>query len=474
MMDLKFRAWLDNLLGQPARHVVPDTLRMRQSSHENPQQVFADVAAQLRMLPGRLHELAESRSGYEREGVLCFLADKMDTRSLAIVIARLNDWVPQVRARAEQIYRSYLLAGRVDDLLACIDGLYGLQQKQRVDHAALLQDTYTLLLHPQHLPGVRQALQRGRGGAARFLLGLLLQHTDIAQAAREGMRHSDPAVRQQALTAGVQLPPPVGWAILMAGLTDRAPAVRSQAIRLVMGTPLTDNDKLQLCQRMLLDISLGPREIACWHAARLGLDVRRFYQEAIGRAGLSERELMVLMWEAVHYKLAEGFALAEKHLGHRRALVRLAAIRALLVLAPERRSEVLERVWLDPSRKLKRYVLALIGDGLALQSDALYHAAHAAWLRDDNWLALALSKRLSDWQHLELQLALLDEPRLQASVLAQLAPLNQPYNWLAYARPYGDDQQRIAALLQRAAVRQQLNTLPHLVAGLAKAGLWTE
>lgn len=112
-------------------------------------------------------ELSKSYSGYQREQALIYLADVSDPVVFPVLLLRLNDYVPQVRAKAEQAMARWLVdASRVDLCLQYFADIAALETRKRVSEVVIQAFAAYLA---QQKPLIKQILLKEQGKRSRAL-----------------------------------------------------------------------------------------------------------------------------------------------------------------------------------------------------------------------------------------------------------------------------------------------------------------
>ncbi len=112
-------------------------------------------------------ELSKSYNGYEREKALIYLAGISDPIVFPVLLLRLNDYVPQVRARAEQAMTNWLMdASQVDLCIQYFSEIAALEKRKRVSDMVIQAFAGYLA---QQKPLIKQILLKDQGKRPRAL-----------------------------------------------------------------------------------------------------------------------------------------------------------------------------------------------------------------------------------------------------------------------------------------------------------------
>ena len=236
------------------------------------------------------------RSGWVRQAALHELADAPRAECLPFVLARLNDWVPPVRAAALRGIRPYLVAQYADRWIAMLGLVEALGRARRADHESLLAAVHELLrlrdVEPQLSEALRSPDPAVRRGCARLLMrrpssGLLQRMSESP----------DPAVRLMALRATLADTQP-DVVVLERSRGDAALPVRRRAVVETLRRGLVDAGSV--ADTLMFDRSLSIRDLAReWlRTHRAELDLAAVYRRAIMEAtGLRQRVALIGLGE---------------------------------------------------------------------------------------------------------------------------------------------------------------------------------
>ncbi|WP_255992109.1 hypothetical protein [Chitinolyticbacter albus] len=467
-MSTNFKTWLNNLLAGSAKSgVLPVAVSSNQIA-------AAKQLAELIQHPDRATHLSRSGNGHVREGALRHLAAQRGALVLAVAIERLNDWVPQVRSVAKAIYIAHLHEQRAEDFLANIELVYQLQFKGRQDQGDVLAQTYELLRRLEHRPRLLAEFHRSRRQVAFWLFDAFLAEFSLTQAIDAGLMHANLAVRAKALRAATALPAAERLPLARQALGSRSASIRAIGLTMVVESSGDTQESLDYCISKLLDSGVRMRELARWHAKRLGFDTAAFYQSVLKRPVLSDSEVTALCWDAVESIADDLPPLAMAYAAHPEPKVRFAALRFLLLKVPERRNEMFEKIWLDPSRKLRRFALQLLDKAYAPDGVWLHDNAAAAFMRGDQIVATRLAYKLGAWGRFALALQLLGHAQTHAEARQLLERYDEPYGCMAYGQPYAVDRDRLVVLLSDPSTISAIEEFAHVVAGLRRIGIWPD
>jgi len=118
-------------------------------------QPSVEAAAAAQKLP--MQQLTSS-SGWEREKALKTLTRAPQAAALPLLLVRVNDWVPQVRAAAREAVRALLRPADAAAWAQALPEVVALTRAGRADHAELLNEIDSFLSSPAVLPALQAAV----------------------------------------------------------------------------------------------------------------------------------------------------------------------------------------------------------------------------------------------------------------------------------------------------------------------------
>jgi hypothetical protein len=208
-----------------------------------------------------------SRNGFEREAAVWDAQRRGDGAALPLLLARANDWVPQVREASRRAIRSFLQERFLPDWCAALDAVLALERAGRADHRPLLSEIRDYLGRPECLPSVVAAVQGGSEQVRRFVLDI--QWNSAGEEGRlvlmrRALAGSDRLVARVALGLVERIQEP-GDRLCLAelGCRSRFAPVRAQSLRLVIASDAADKTGKALLH--CLDRSAAVRFIAWQH-----------------------------------------------------------------------------------------------------------------------------------------------------------------------------------------------------------------
>lgn len=266
--------------------------------------------------------------GHLREAGLKALAAFDDERALPLILRRLNDWVPQVRAAAREALAPYLSEAKAPALMAQLGLLRQVVRGSRVP-SQLWAEVSALLTRPSLARSLAAAFQAGDKACKLAVLAL---EGELAPAiVYEATLRGDPAVQMAAVRR--MLKSPVVFREALQELeSSRVPGVR--ALVLQSRLPKAGVADRVWLRAILMDRYWRLRAQARARWAELGLgDLRPIYVAAMASPFPSVRATAATALAEI--RAADAAALLQGLLGDPASLVRAAALAALSNVARE-------------------------------------------------------------------------------------------------------------------------------------------
>ena len=337
--------------------------------------------------PSTAIPLSTAWSGYMREAALCGVTRLSDAFSLALVLRRLNDWVPQVRYSAMAVIERAVLNQQqkqsVDLIVSCIDNILDLSKYGRIteDQQAVLSaligypgvsdawDEFILKSKLDTAPRcLKTAIRHGR-----FLEELPAYAIDASHAATRRIAlkvvlegsfawKEERTLKRRGVATGVDKD-----TIAEHGLSDRSVEVLRVALQHVVNHRGSRLHREEIFWRFLSYANPSISDLAAFALRRLGVDL------ASELAVMLETATPAPLWAARRLKTIAG-----RHSG------------ALIYQAYKRTCSTPSMAWLEVAASAD--YLPAVDDliGLSLEAESYGLARHAS-------KALARSGRMIDF-----------------------------------------------------------------------------
>lgn len=369
--------------------------------------------------------LLESASGFEREAAIVALGRLRYAPALPRLLARANDWVPQVRTAAVKLIRAWLSLPFLPYWIGSLQAVLALERAGRADHGALLQDIRVFLGQPECMPAVAAAATRGSNALGRFAFRLQWEHAGVdvrEQLVRAALVARDPLQARLAVPAVDSFSSAsTRLELALIACASAFASVRADGLRILVRDAAPENK--EVIEQLCLDSSTSVRAIA-WQAVGNDADVaaRLFAQAGAQLQGAGSVRARCAALEFLCMAApALAKPLCEEALHAQASRIRGVAVSALLAWAtgPEKDALLLEALE-DPSPKVQRCAVRAIARGAAPPASALVLRAAlshgtAAPLRR----AFAILRSAPAWDRLEWILKALEAQDLAEPLVLQ-------------------------------------------------------
>jgi hypothetical protein len=280
--------------------------------------------------------LSMHANGRVREAAVMSLDAIHDGTEIPFLLLRLNDWVPQVRARARAVVAARMTPESARSFVVALPFLVRLLGARRADHQDLLNSIAKVITAS---PDARDALIVAMSGDDRGLRRAALRvatfgnATDFEAFILPGSKMADPVIRLfVARAAAAALPDSERLALLLSFANDSFAPVRQVAlVALAANYPKDAEPSLEWAVR---DRSASIRDLARFQLRkRHEVDFAHIYREALICASVVRLVVAIAgLGEVGAPSDAESIL---KFLSHRSARVRRASVRAVAQLGGE-------------------------------------------------------------------------------------------------------------------------------------------
>ena len=287
--------------------------------------------------------------GYVRQAAVAEIGKSGDAVFLPLVLLRLNDWVPEVRAEARKALHLLL---RPENALAVVERLamfHQLQRSRRADHAWLLSLAEDLVQNPQYQAAFQQGIRSAEREVRRLSLLTVLQAGETAPGVMaEAMSDPDVSIRRAAISRLPGLSDQEAYPLLDRAVRDPAAIIRRNAYRMLLGRFPEEVERR--IEDIAFDGSPTIREIA--HELRSAASLLSMYRNRIGH--LTGRELQGALGGLAEMGSKEDAPLVVSNLNSPSPRTRRAALRALARLDPGGSIDLIWRMLRDQSPPVSR------------------------------------------------------------------------------------------------------------------------
>ncbi|MDM0042649.1 hypothetical protein QTH89_08585 [Variovorax sp. J22G21] len=211
-----------------------------------------------------LEGIASFHDGFQREAAVREMARRGDPRAISPLLARIGDWVPQVRLAAQQALAMFLRDELVHAWVHALTQVMAVYRVRRTSLDALVAEIERYFLRPGNL----EVLLEGASGSgpevkrwvARLQFKRPLDEQALFQLLRQCVFDEDAEVALEALRNADRLPAVLRHHVRGAACASRFPRVRLAAMRADLEAPLASTASLVRC--LCLDRSAVVRAAA--------------------------------------------------------------------------------------------------------------------------------------------------------------------------------------------------------------------
>jgi hypothetical protein len=424
----KIQSWLAPLRPEPDA-VPAEAPAPAPQSHAS---YIAGIIAEVRQQndPNALATDMSYYDGHVREAALKRANALRAPALLPAVVARLNDWVPQVRARAQALVLDWLPSLDADAALRLLGAVQHLRDARRSDHASWLGKVERIVVAQVGAGTIVDGVANPDIAIARTCFRLLEEHglAGPATRVRVGLADgTDIVLVRKAAEALVLLDGQERAAMGRLALQSHFGIVRAIALRRLLADEV--NGAEALATDMLADPHGWVRLVASTFLERRGIDSASLYAARLTAPGSSNTVLRGCLMGLAETGKRTHLDLVRRMTSHASARVRVNAFAAWLHLAPEEKDDIARHVLADGAHRVRTLVMSM-------------HRKHGAFVPVDDALALLrehgdveLMLRYTEhepWRWLQLILELEPASHADAGMRAHLR--EQLIGWIDAAR----------------------------------------
>lgn len=299
-------------------------------------------------------------NGHVREAALKRAAELRSLELLTAIVDRLNDWVPQVRRRAQDLVMNWLPMLDADAAIRLLGTVQHLRVAARADHSAWLQafeKSIVLLIGADRIVA---EVAGPNAIIARTCFRLLEEHglTDPATRVRMGLSNgTDIVLARKAAESLIRLGENDRDVLGRLALRSHFGMVRAIALRSLL-SDRTDAHKT-LAIDMLADQQGWVRLVASTYLERHGVDSARVFVARLEAPDSSTSVLRACLMGLAETGRRDHIGLVRQMTSHPSARVRINAFYAWLHLAPADKDAIALRVLADDSHRVRKFVLVM-------------------------------------------------------------------------------------------------------------------
>jgi HEAT repeat protein len=305
--------------------------------------------------------MSSHANGFKRENVVRRLGMLGNPIAIPHLIARANDWVPQVRAAARDALSKLLRTGNGEAFVAFLPAIMHLRTCTRDDHRGLLQAVQDFLLREENMHHLVSGLHSPDPNIARLATRLLVERQRIAATTvlvEAGLSHRDTVVRSIVIDLLRGLDEAHFTAAVAKALRDPYMPVRREAFQQLLARNLAEG--LRVARDMLFDRSASIREIAVGRLLDAGEPVEQIYDKALTANGGRVALVTCVLWSWAFMNSQARSEQVRQLLDARFPAVRRSALRTIVKLLRSDARPYLEAALADESPAVCKEAARLI------------------------------------------------------------------------------------------------------------------
>ncbi len=224
-----------------------------------------------------LLQMCEHWNGYKRENAVRRLGMLGNPLAIPKLIARANDWVPQVRSAATDAINKLATPKNAEAFVYSLPKLYHLKDCGRDNHDKLITSIEKFLLSNEISNHVLEGLHNESPLVARACVSLIIENglMDQAELVEISLSHPDVIVRVKVSHLLRGLKGDDQALALRVAIKDQFMPIRREAFQILIKTGISD----ALTEKFLFDRHSAIREIAIKSLENKGSNVRMIYQK---------------------------------------------------------------------------------------------------------------------------------------------------------------------------------------------------
>lgn len=308
-----------------------------------------------------LRQFARYHSGYVREAALRRCVELALPELFPVVVARLNDWVPQVRQVARTAIVTLLPLVPPAQILAELPVILRLHSAGRGDHATWLDQFEMVLIQTMSADDIVTAAQGGDVHVARACAHLCWKHQLLGSATLIGLilqRGDDIVLANQAVNMCSQLPHGEQVAQYHQAARSHFGPVRGLAIRALLDMP--DVDRIQVATKALTDVQGSVRAVAIRFLVAAGVDVRAHYATMLKQGPMAAKRTRICLSALAAIRVQDDLALIKSFTASDGIAIRIAAYAAWLKLAEHEKDTIAHMAFLDAAPGVRKFALKAV------------------------------------------------------------------------------------------------------------------
>jgi hypothetical protein len=280
---------------------------------------------------------------------------------LPAVLARLNDWVPQVQRRARIALMALLPLLPKAQLLAATPQILRLHSAGRADYTKWLEQFELALLQTATIDDLFAGARGLDIKVARACVHILDKHCLLEAPALLALiseRNDDIVLAHRALELCAGLTPELQSRFYRSAAQSHFGAIRTIAIRMLLNMESEPRDQLALAA--LLDTQSSMRYVAVNYLSAVGFDVRAHYHQLLQQGPHTAQRIRICLSELAALRNPADVELVKSYELSEYPSVRMAARAAWFKLAEKDKDAIALAAMVDTSAGPRKFATRLV------------------------------------------------------------------------------------------------------------------
>lgn len=345
-----------------------------------------------------LHQ-SRSWNGFKREAAIAELENYPSEQTIKALIERANDWVPEVRRRAQSTLIKLCKEKTRPYFINQLDNLYHLNQCSRENHSAFISEIENILMSSKDHKLVQ--LQLCKSNSALHYAKLLKKNFDLLILAKACLAHSNLSLRLYAITlAGKLEDQQQKEALLLRCISDKYGLVRRNSLRLILRLNL--DKSFNICLQLLYDKEKSVRSQAVLYLKNKDFNCQQEFEKQLNSESLHQQR--VAIWGLTEIFSKGSIDLILPFLESEYPSLRALALKACFVLSKEAILEkVFTKILFDTSPRVLKECSRLYKKCNAVIKEESFIAAIKNQRKEKNYrFIINMTKKMNKWDQLIL------------------------------------------------------------------------
>lgn len=365
--------------------------------------------------------MSEHCNGYKRENAVRRLGMLGNPVAIPKLIARVNDWVPQVRNAARESLEKLLKNENAEAFIYSLPYLYHLKNCGRDDHKILIEKITNFLLKPENNSYIKSAIKNDDPNIARIAIKLCIENPliDKHELVSECLSHSDVIVRIIASNLLNNFTGEILESFLRKAIQDQFMPIRREAFQIYLKSFPAQG--LNLAKNFLFDKHISIREIAIKNLLKTEINVEKILSNTLSSADQNALKTRCAILGLAYLDAKQSVPIIINFATHRVPSIKKATLQALAkLISEESRSYLLEGVKDEYLSVAKESAYLLNKLNMNLSVDELLAITEITHYPHTLIVCISASRKINKWDRLIFILSLYKLSILKNSANAKI------------------------------------------------------